>query len=168
MEIKSLTVGEFETRVFSESYDRIYRCLTLLKDDEVWEQIHPNVPSTGNLILHLCGNARQWILSGLGGRLDNRERELEFMPQPNIKKSELVFLLENLKVNLRETISDLPESEYYRVRKIQGFEVSGFSALMHVLEHFSYHTGQITTNTKVVTGMDTGYYKGMNLNKHNG
>ena len=168
MEIKAISVNEFETRVFSESYDRIYRCLALLKDEDVWKQIHPNVPSTGNIILHLCGNARQWILSGLGDRPDNRERDLEFVPQPKIKKSELVFLLENLKVNLKETLNELPESEFTKIRRIQGFEVSGFSALMHVLEHFSYHTGQITTITKVVTGKDTDYYKGMNLNKHNG
>jgi DNA repair protein RecN (Recombination protein N) len=97
-----------------------------------------------------------------------------------VKELDALSHAEDIKKNLLNAISILSESEpsaiaqikeaaeYYRIRKIQGFEVSGFSALMHVLEHFSYHTGQITTITKVVTGKDTGYYSGMNLNKHNG
>lgn len=167
MSFKKNIVNEFEQRVFEESYDRIYRCLSMVKDEDLWRQLHPNVPSVGNLILHLSGNARQWILSGLGGRPDNRVRDLEFIPQPNIKKSELVFLLENLKVNLRQTLSELTEDEILVVRSIQGFDVSGLSAMIHVLEHFSYHTGQITTLTKLMTGRETGYYRNMDLNKKN-
>jgi uncharacterized damage-inducible protein DinB len=167
MSIKKNIVKEFEQRVFEESYDRIYRCLSLVRDEDLWRQLHPNVPSIGNMILHLSGNARQWILSGLGERPDNRERDLEFVPQPNIKKSELVFLLENLKVNLKQTLNELPEAEFLNYRSIQGFEVTGFSAIVHVLEHFSYHTGQITTLTKLITGKQTDYYGNVDLNKKN-
>lgn len=167
MSVKKNIVSEFEQRVFEESYDRIYRCLSMIKDEDLWRQLHPNVPSVGNLILHLSGNARQWILSGLGGRPDNRVRDLEFIPQPNIKKSELVFLLENLKVNLKQTLTELPDAEILVVRSIQGFDVNGLSAIIHVLEHFSYHTGQITTLTKLMTGRETDYYGDMDLNKRN-
>lgn len=167
MKLKEAVIAEFEKRVFDESYERIYRCLTMIKDEDVWKQPHPTIPSIGNLTLHLCGNARQWILSGLGGKPDNRDRDQEFVPQQKIKKSELIFLLENLKMNLRHTVNSLGEEDLARVYLIQGFKVTGFSAMMHVLEHFSYHTGQITTLTKLFTGSDTGYYSGLNLNKHN-
>ena len=167
METKRLLVAEFENRVFEESYIRIYKCLTMIKDEDLWIQRQTNIPAIGNLILHLCGNARQWILSGLGEKEDNRNRDQEFIPQQKIKKSELIFLLENLKMNLRQTIHELPEEELYRVHVIQGFEVTGFSALIHVLEHFSYHTGQITTLTKLITGRETGYYSGLDLNQSN-
>jgi uncharacterized damage-inducible protein DinB len=50
---------------------------------------------------------------------------------------------------------------------VQGFEVTGFSVVVHVIEHFSYHTGQITTLTKFLTNKDTGYYAGIDLNKQN-
>lgn len=167
MKFKEAVISEFEKRVFDESYERIYRCLTLIKDEDVWKQPNSTIPSIGNLTLHLCGNARQWILSGLGGKPDNRDRDQEFVPQQKIKKSELIFLLENLKMNLRHTVNSLNEEDLNRLYQIQGFNVTGFSALMHVLEHFSYHTGQITTLTKLFTGADTGYYSGLNLNKHN-
>lgn len=167
MKLKEAVTSEFEKRVFDESYERIYRCLTMINDEDVWKQPNPIIPSIGNLTLHLCGNARQWILSGLGGKLDNRDRDQEFVPQQKIKKSELIFLLENLKMNLRHTVNSLNEEDLSTIHQIQGFNVTGFSAMMHVVEHFSYHTGQITTLTKLFTHADTGYYSGLNLNKHN-
>lgn len=167
MNSKVLLVQEFETRVFNESYERIYKCLSLIEDQHLWKQIHPNIPSIGNLILHLCGNSRQWILSGLGGREDNRKRDQEFVVQANIKKSELVFLLENMKVNLKYTLNDLTEKDMLDTYIIQGFNVTGFSVITHVLEHFSYHTGQITLITKLLTNKQTGYYAGRDLNQPN-
>jgi len=165
MNTKALLIREFENRVFNESYERIYKCLSLIEDEHLWKQIHPNIPSVGNLILHICGNSRQWILSGLGEKEDNRNRSQEFVVQTNIKKSELVFLLENMKINLKYTLNDLSEKEISDKYVIQGFSVTGFSAIVHVLEHFSYHTGQITLLTKFLTNRDTGYYTGINLNQ---
>jgi len=167
MNTKTLLVREFENRVFNESYERIYKCLSMIEDQHLWKQFHPNIPSIGNLILHLCGNSRQWILSGIGGREDNRNRNQEFIVQSNIKKSELVFLMENMKVNLRYTLNDLTDNDINEKYLIQGFFVTGYSAITHVLEHFSYHTGQITLITKLLTNKETGYYAGFDLNQPN-
>lgn len=167
MKLKEHIVKEFEFRVFEESYPRMYKCLSLLNDQQIWESPQGNIPAIGNLILHLCGNARQWILSGIGGEPDNRNRDDEFVLHNNIRKSDFIFLLENLKVNLQACLREMPESKLDERLRIQGFEVSGFSVLIHVLEHFSYHTGQITTLTKLYSDRDTGYYSGLNLNARN-
>lgn len=162
-----MLVKEFENRVFGESYQRIYKCLNLLNDEQLWSSPNGNIPSAGCLILHLCGNARQWILSGLGGAPDNRNREGEFIIQHNIRKSDFIFLLENLRIQLTNCLKELPEEEFEAYQIIQGFKVNGFSAVIHVIEHFSYHTGQITTLTKIYTNEETGYYSGLNLNIKN-
>ena len=167
MKTKTMIVNEFERRLFEESYSRIFKCLSLLNEESIWFSPNNQIPSVGNLILHLCGNARQWVLSGIGGTLDNRNREQEFVVQKNIKKSDLIFLLENLKVNLKTTILEMPDSTLNERKIIQGFEETGFSILIHVIEHFSYHTGQITTLTKMITNKQTGYYHGFNLNQLN-
>lgn len=167
MNTKQLIVREFETRVFNESYERIYKCLSMIEDKDLWISPNNTIPTIGSLILHLCGNARQWVLSGLGDREDNRDREQEFVSHPKIKKSELVFLLENLKVNLKQTLEDLDPRQIEKIHRIQGFEVTGFSVLIHVVEHFSYHTGQITLLTKWITNKETGHYGGLDLNQLN-
>jgi uncharacterized damage-inducible protein DinB len=164
---KEQVIQQFEMRVFEESYHRIFKCLSLLSEDQLWKKPNKEIPAIGSLILHLCGNARQWILSGIGNRQDNRERDLEFEVHKNIKKTDLIFLLENLRVNLIEVLNDMPEQNLQRVYSIQGFRETGFSVIIHVIEHFSYHTGQISTLTKLYLGEDLGYYSDVNLNKKN-
>jgi uncharacterized damage-inducible protein DinB len=167
MTTKQLLLKEFEKRVFEESYERIYKCLSMIEERDLWRSPANNIPSIGNLILHMSGNARQWILSGLGGKPDNRDRDQEFVIQSNIKKSELIFLLQTLRANLRTVIEDTDSSEITSSHSIQGFEVTGFSMIIHVIEHFSYHTGQITTLTKWLTQKNTDYYGDIDLNQLN-
>ena len=167
MSLKKHFVHEFEIRVFEESYARIYKCLTMLNEKQLWSSPNSTIPSAGCQIMHLCGNARQWILSGLGELPDNRDRDQEFIVQENIRKSDFIFLLENLKSQLNRYFQELTEENLEEIYSIQGFNVTGFSAIAHVMEHFSYHTGQITLLTKIHTGKETGFYSEIDLNQHN-
>jgi uncharacterized damage-inducible protein DinB len=167
MSVKDQVVNEFERRVFEEFYSRIFKCLTLIEDKDLWKSPQGNIPPIGCLVLHLAGNARQWILSALGDKPDNRNREDEFMHHSNIRKTDLVFLLQNLKVQLKECLYDLDEASMTKKYQIQGFDETGFSAIIHVIEHFSYHTGQITTLAKMISNKETGYYADFNLNQLN-
>jgi uncharacterized damage-inducible protein DinB len=167
MSLKKHLVNEFECRVFEESYARIYKCLTMMNEKQLWSSPNSSIPPAGCQIMHLCGNARQWILSGLGGLPDNRDRDQEFIVQENIRKSDFIFLLENVKSQLNRYFQDLSEEDLEKIHSIQGFNVTGFSAIAHVLEHFSYHTGQIALLTKIHTGKETGFYSEIDLNQHN-
>jgi uncharacterized damage-inducible protein DinB len=139
----------------------------MLNEEQLWLSPNSTIPSVGCQILHLCGNARQWILSGLGGLPDNRDRDQEFIVQHNIRKSDFIFLLENVKSQLNRYFEELAEKDLEKIYSIQGFNVTGFSAIAHVLEHFSYHTGQITLLTKIHTGKETEFYSEIDLNQHN-
>lgn len=167
MTTKQLLLKEFENRVFEKSYERIYKCLSMIEERDLWRSPVSNIPAIGNLILHISGNARQCILSGLGGKPDNRDRDQEFVVQSNIKKSELIFLMQALRVNLRATLEEMESSVLTTNHNIQGFKVTGFSIIIHVIEHFSYHTGQITTLTKWLTQKNTDYYGDIDLNQLN-
>lgn len=160
---KKEIVQEFEMRIFDESYPRVYKCLSMVNQEQLWHAPNSNVPAIGCLVLHLCGNARQWILSGIGNEKDNRNREDEFVVHQNIRKSDFIFLMENLKVQLKKCLEKMPEDILTRNKTIQGYNVTGFSAIVHVIEHFSYHTGQITTLTKMYVDKDTGYYSERHL-----
>jgi uncharacterized damage-inducible protein DinB len=155
---------QFRVRVFEESYTRIYRCLSLINDDQLWFSPNNNVPPIGNQILHLCGNARQWIVSGLGDQNDVRQRDSEFQNQAGIRKAELVFVLENLKQNINETFETLSKEDFQKRHLIQGFDNSTTGVIIHVIEHFSYHTGQISMLTKILVNKPLGYYSEFELN----
>jgi len=151
--------------LFDESLPRILKCLSLLSDDEIWHRPNDEVVSVGNLILHLCGNVRQYIMFGIDGQIDLRKREDEFSETGPIPRKELLQRLETTMAEAKKILNALDHSTLLDKRNIQGETHDLVRILVHVTEHFSYHTGQITYFTKSTKAVDTGYYAGRNLNE---
>lgn len=162
-EITALLLSEFHRRVFDESFPRIKKCLDELSETEIWKRPNENTASVGNLVLHLCGNARQWIISGLSGEKDTRKRSEEFSENGPLKKEFLLQKMDILEKDIIGVIQKLDKNALEKTYPVQGFNETGVSVIVHVIEHFSYHTGQITLHTKLLKNIDTGYYKGVQL-----
>jgi uncharacterized damage-inducible protein DinB len=50
----------------------------------------------------------------------------------------------------------LPDPEWARPVTIQGFETTVLAAVLHVVEHFSWHTGQVVWIAKARSGAGHG------------
>ena len=137
---------------------KIERCLDQLSDEQIWWRPNAASNSIGNLILHLCGNARQWIVSGLGGAHDQRQRDSEFAHRDVIERSELSNHLKNTLDVVDQALARLEPQTLLERHKIQGNDVDGLEAVFHVTEHFSMHTGQIIMLTKILTESDLSFY----------
>ena len=157
-------VAESKRRMLDESLPRIKKCLDLLSDEEIWRQPNDETVSIGNLVLHLCGNVRQWIVSGLGGAEDPRDRDAEFAQRGTIPKADLAVRLEDTLREAAEAMDRVDAASLLETRRVQGQTETGLSILVHVVEHFSYHTGQISLAVKLLKGVDLGYYAGQDLN----
>lgn len=151
----------------NENTPRIKKCLNELTEEEVWKRPNESSNSIGNLILHLCGNIRQYTISSLGGKEDNRERDKEFNTKGGFTKAELFEKLSSIVDEAVEVIQSLDEETLLRVRSVQGFEYSGVGNILHVVEHYSYHTGQIAFWTKLLKDKDLEFYTGVDLNIKN-
>jgi uncharacterized damage-inducible protein DinB len=151
-------------RRLDEGEARILKCLGLLSDDQVWHQANAHVVSVGNLVLHLCGNLSQWVVSTLGHQPDERRREREFDAASRMPVPELQARLAAVMASARNTIGTLTEDDLQNSYAVQGFTETGTAIVLHVVEHFSYHAGQITLHTKLLLDIDTGYYSGQDLN----
>jgi len=92
-----LIQSEFKRRIFEESFVRIENCLGRLTYEQVWQKPNHNANSIGNLVLHLLGNVRQYICSGIGQQKDVRQRSLEFLAESAVPSKELLARLELLK-----------------------------------------------------------------------
>jgi uncharacterized damage-inducible protein DinB len=137
---------------------KIERCLEKLTDEQIWWRANEESNSIGNLILHLCGNARQWIISGVGGRPDTRVRDAEFEQREVIPRDELLILLRSTMAEIETTLRSLDPSTLLDRREIQGHDVDLLEAILHVTEHFSMHAGQIFLLTKLLTATDLRFY----------
>jgi len=137
---------------------KIERCLERLTDEQVWWRPNSESNSIGNLTLPLCGNARQWIISGLGNERDHRTRDQEFSQTEIIPREKLIELLRGTLAEVESVLDGLNPKSLLGSRMIQGCSVDVVQAIYHVTEHFSMHTGQIILMTKILTYKDLGFY----------
>ncbi len=122
---------------------RIERCFELLTPEQIWWRPNPASNSAGNLVLHLAGNVRQWIVSCLGGAPDVRRRDEEFSACGPLPGPDLMKLLKASVQDACRVLRRLSAIELARIYAIQGLRVTGLNAVFHVVEHFAFHTGQI-------------------------
>jgi len=160
---RDLLIEETRRRLILESMPRIIQCLEMLSPDEIWRRPNANSNSIGNLVLHLCGNVRQWILAGMSGEEDIRKRQEEFDEKGPLPTILLIQKLEKLMTEVNTFLDKISPEDLLKEYPVQTFNENGISILVHVIEHFSYHTGQITYATKALKNQDTGYYSGMKL-----
>src|SRR5438045_3716806 len=80
-------------RTLNESLRKIEHCVRQLSDDDVWWRPREEMNSIGNVLLHLSGNLRQWIVAGVGGAADVRDRPGEFAERQAIPREQLMATL---------------------------------------------------------------------------
>ena len=157
-EVAAAFLTEARTLLMTHYLPKIERCLERLSDEKTWWRAGEESNSIGNLLLHLAGNARQWIVSGVGGAEDHRVRQREFDERSMIPTAELMAHLRETLAEVDAVLAALPPGLLLERRKIQGTEVTVLEAVFHVVEHFSMHTGQIILLTKMMAQSDLEFY----------
>jgi uncharacterized damage-inducible protein DinB len=141
-----------------EYLPKIERCLEKLTDEQVWWRPSPESNSIGNLLLHISGNARQWIVCGLGGATDERQRQAEFAERKVIARDELLGRLRTTVADVDNVLGKFDPARLLDKYPIQGTEATALAAIFHVTEHFSMHTGQVILLTKMLANIDLVFY----------
>lgn len=137
---------------------KIERCVALLDDQQIWWRANLESNSIGNLLLHLSGNVRQWIVCGLGDAKDARNRDSEFTQRDLVPRDELLAVLKQTLREVDETLAAFDPEKLLEPRQIQGLDVTALDAILHVVEHFSMHTGQIIMLAKMFAEVDLAFY----------
>ena len=138
---------------------KLIHCLERMRYEDIWWRPNEQSNSCGNLVLHLCGNMRQWILNSMGEGNYVRDRDSEFSFRGPISRQ---VLIENISTTVNEVdkvLEKLPSKRLAERFSLQTYSASGLQAIYHVTEHFSYHLGQILYIYKMRTGKDPGFYR---------
>lgn len=139
-------------------YPKIQTCVDVLTDEDVWWRTHETDNSVGNLLLHLSGNMRQWIIVGIGGGEDERNRAMEFAERARLPKEELLRMFEATVREADDVLRHLDPGNLLDHRRIQKYDVTCLDAILHVVEHVAQHMGQIIYITKLRKGIDLKFY----------
>jgi uncharacterized damage-inducible protein DinB len=151
----------------NENNDRIIKCFREIDETEAWQRPNENSNSIANIILHLCGNIRQYAISALGETEDIRVRDKEFSANGSFNVKELSAKLNATVNEAIYIIENSDEERLIKIYSVQGFALSGIGIIIHVTEHLSYHTGQIAFWVKQLKNKDLGFYAGIDLNAKN-
>jgi uncharacterized damage-inducible protein DinB len=149
---------EYSALKLEQLASRIATCIDTLSDEQIWLRSGENANAAGNLVLHLCGNVRQWIGAGVAGKPDIRMRDREFAARGGVSREDLKERLTSVIADACATIRELPPERLADRITVQGHDVSVMEAIYHVVEHFSGHAGQIIFQTKALTQKNFGFY----------
>lgn len=133
---------------------KIERCLERLTDEDIWWRPDEESNSIGNLLLHLNGSTRMWVVSGVGGAPDLRDRQREFDERSPVPRAELLARLRETLREADEVLARADAAALLERRQVRDRNVTGLEAVFHAVEHFSMHAGQIILLTKLRTGED--------------
>lgn len=142
----------------AENLSRVETCVAKLPPERLWARDSENENAVANLLLHLEGNVRQWIVSGLGGAPERRDRPGEFAARSGPAAPVLMANLRGAVTDAIRIIRALPPARLREPVTIQGYDTTVLAAIFHVVEHFSGHTYQIILLTKHTTREDLGFY----------
>ena len=130
-----------------------------LPDEIIWQRPNEQSNSIGNLLLHLSGNIRQWIVSGIGGASDERHRASEFTARDGPGAAELLAHLESAVRDADGVLAGIDDAKLQETVLIQGRETTVLGAVYHVVEHFGMHTGQILLLAKMFAPGSVRFYE---------
>jgi hypothetical protein len=146
-------------KLLEQYWPRLRSCVESLTDEQLWWRPNDASNSIGNLLLHLDGNVRQWLISPFKRLEDMRDRPAEFAERRMIPAAELLEKLHATMHEASEVLARITEANLLTPLDIQGYKVTGLKAIYQVVEHFAMHYGQIVFVTKLVRAKDLGFYR---------
>jgi uncharacterized damage-inducible protein DinB len=160
--ISQLFLEFSRAKLIDQYWARMRQCVESLTEEQLWWRPNEASNSVGNLLLHLDGNVRQWLVASFGNSEDTRDRPAEFAARQTIPSAALIRMVDSTMQEAAAVLARLSEADLLRTFKIQGYTVTGLHAVYQVVEHFGMHHGQILYITKQLRGADLGFYKELN------
>jgi uncharacterized damage-inducible protein DinB len=158
-ELTALFLDSSRKLLFEQHWPRIKTCVASLTTDQIWWRPNEASNSIGNLLLHLSGNVRQWIVATFNKDEDKRNRPAEFSATGGLTAAELLSRLGATIAAAEKVLNCLTVEELLAPYEIQGYNVHGLDAVYQVVEHFGLHYGQIAYLAKSLSGKDLGFYR---------
>lgn len=167
MDAAAAFLGQSREYLTGHYLPKIRAGIELVEETDLWWRPNPASNSIGNLMLHLAGNLRQWVVSGVGGAPDRRDRAAEFAASGggggggggHASRTDLLAVLTEAVLDADAVLARTDPASLGERRQVQGREVSVLEVVYHAVEHFGMHTGQILYVVKLRSGRDLGFYR---------
>ncbi|MEO6393186.1 MAG: DinB family protein [Pyrinomonadaceae bacterium] len=154
MEISELFIKKSRAYLSETYLPKLEKALADLPDEDIWWRANEASNSIGNLLLHLDGSTRMWVISGVGGAPDHRDRQQEFDERDLLPGTELLAQLKATLSEVDQVLAAVTEEQLASTIQVRDNQLTALAAIYHAVEHFSMHTGQILMLAKMRKGRD--------------
>ncbi|MGD0681089.1 MAG: DUF1572 family protein [Terracidiphilus sp.] len=161
-DVTQLFLEHSRQKLVQQYWPRLKSCVESLTEEQLWWRPNEACNSIGNLLLHLNGNMRQWLVDSFNKQADHRNRPAEFNQRESISAATLFDQLGATIQQAGEVLARLTSADLVATYDIQGYKVSGLDAVYQVVEHFAMHYGQVLYIVKTLNGADLGFYSALN------
>jgi uncharacterized damage-inducible protein DinB len=158
-DVTTLFLDFSRQKLLTQFWPRLKACVEPLSEKQIWWKPNDTSNSIGNLILHLNGNVRQWLVVSFNREQDERDRPAEFAAESGLTATQLLERLSATLTDAAAVLARLTEADLTAGYDIQGYHVTGLEAVYQVVEHFGLHYGQIAYIAKSLSGRDLGFYR---------
>lgn len=149
MDLASVFIARTRYYLQTEYPTKLRAAVAAVPADALWWRPNEQSNSVGNLLVHLTGNVRQWIVGGVGGAPVTRDRAGEFAARDGENADVLLERLERVLDEADAVLSRLTPEDLAATRTIQSRDLTVLDAVYHVTEHFALHLGQIVLIAKM-------------------
>lgn len=161
-EVSALFLQFSRNKLLEQYWPRLRAAVSPLTPEQLNWRPNEACNSIANLILHLSGNVRQWLVASFNREQDHRDRPAEFAERRLLSAGPLLDPLAATMEEAAAVLARLTPADLTARYEIQGYHVSGLDAVYQVVEHFGLHYGQIVYIAKSLTAADLGFYRELN------
>ena len=129
---------------------QIRACLEELDEHQIWWRPNEASNSIGNLVLHLSGSMRHYLVRGVGGIEYKRDRPGEFAERGPISKSELLAAFDETIAEATRVLNGCDASRLLDPTDEQDYVPTMFDLIFNIAIHLATHAGQIVYITKML------------------
>jgi uncharacterized damage-inducible protein DinB len=148
MDVAQLFLARSRYYLREEYRTKLHKAVAVLPPEALWSRANDASNSPGNVLLHLTGNVRQWIVAGVGGAADTRHRAAEFTATAGPDAATLLAELDAVLDDADAVLAGLTAEALLERRTVQARDVTVLEAVYHVVEHFALHLGQLVLLAK--------------------
>lgn len=129
---------------------QIRTCVEELTEEQLWWRPNEQANSVGNLVLHMSGSMRHYLLRGVGGIQYERDRPAEFAERGPIAKTELLATFDETINQAAQILDSFDTSRFLNPTDEPNYVPTIFDTIFNIAIHLATHTGQIVYITKML------------------
>ncbi|MBI3653442.1 MAG: DUF1572 family protein [Acidobacteria bacterium] len=148
--VSQVALDALRLRITKILPQQILSCVEELTDEQLWWRANETSNSVGNLLIHLSGSLRHFIVKTMGGSDYERNRPAEFAERRQLPKAEVVSMFAATIAEVTQVLEAFETKRLLEPTPEPAYNATMLNLLVNVAVHLATHAGQIVYVAKML------------------